>query len=204
MRTAAAVSQQWHLEAVFGADSKTTQSISLSKPAACGAGIWDALSKIVSQEGGRKLYRGLTPTMCGILPYAGTVSYILGFLRRQAPWQVLFTDDSLLSKNWAIAALPKACLTASKFQCHYSIRLQFPLAAGIDIAVFGVLRDHMTDAAARQADAAAAAAAAGQPEDAAAAAALDGGMSAQSPLPGEVGCWAVQNTERRNGHGRIC
>jgi hypothetical protein len=63
------------------------------------------------------------------------------------------------------------------------------LFAGIDIAVFGMLRDHMTDAAARRADAeavAAAAAGAGHPECAATSEELDARMRAQSPLPREV------------------
>jgi solute carrier family 25 phosphate transporter 23/24/25/41 len=100
------------------------------------SGIWDALSKIVAQEGPRALYRGLTPTMCGILPYAG-----------------------------------------------------------IDIAVFGMLRDHMTDAATRRADAeavAAAAAGAGHPECAAASEEMDARMRAQSPLPRETTPGEVQ------------
>jgi hypothetical protein len=55
--------------------------------------------------------------------------------------------------------------------------------------VFGTLRDHMTDAAARRADAeavAAAAAGAGHPECAATTEELDARMRAQSPLPREV------------------
>ncbi len=35
------------------------------------AGIWDTLAKTVAHEGPRALFRGLVPTMCGILPYAG-------------------------------------------------------------------------------------------------------------------------------------
>ena len=35
------------------------------------SGISDALNKIVKLEGSRALFRGLTPTMIGILPYAG-------------------------------------------------------------------------------------------------------------------------------------
>lgn len=35
------------------------------------SGIADALGKIARLEGSRALFRGLTPTMIGILPYAG-------------------------------------------------------------------------------------------------------------------------------------
>ena len=37
------------------------------------SGIGDALGKIVQLEGFRALFRGLTPTMIGILPYAGAL-----------------------------------------------------------------------------------------------------------------------------------
>ena len=37
------------------------------------SGISDALTKIVRLEGSRALFRGLTPTMIGILPYAGAL-----------------------------------------------------------------------------------------------------------------------------------
>ncbi len=72
--------------------------------------------------------------------------------------------------------------------------------AGIDIAVFGMLRDHMTDAAAQQADAVAAeaaAAGAGMPECAATSTALETRMRAQSPLPREVDC-LLHCCRRRN------
>ena len=37
------------------------------------SGISDALSKIVRLEGSKALFRGLTPTMLGIGPYAGAL-----------------------------------------------------------------------------------------------------------------------------------
>lgn len=37
------------------------------------SGISDAVGKIMRLEGSRALFRGLTPTMIGILPYAGAL-----------------------------------------------------------------------------------------------------------------------------------
>ncbi len=34
-------------------------------------GIYDCLKRILAVEGGRALYRGLTPSLIGIIPYAG-------------------------------------------------------------------------------------------------------------------------------------
>lgn len=34
-------------------------------------GMYDCLKQILRNEGGRALYRGLTPSLMGIIPYAG-------------------------------------------------------------------------------------------------------------------------------------
>lgn len=61
----------------FVVDPKSATGVKVSRP-----GVFGTLSSIAKNEGGiLGLYRGLTPTLCHIVPYAGK-------------WQTLKTDDT--------------------------------------------------------------------------------------------------------------